>query len=325
MSRVSVKSAVGIALSVVFLWLALRKVEWSSVITSWRGARVDLLLLGTGLLICSWLVAAIRWRMLLTSVPHLRTRETFAYISIGYLANSVLPLRLGDLARASLVGRKKDAGISRALGSIAIERMMDVLMLVAITLCLMRVLTIPPPIQAGLTTMVAIGLVGLVGLMTLSVNRNRLTWLASLLTKVMPLKLAERVMTILGNFSSGADVLQRPSGFLSITLLTALLWLFTGLATLVWVIAFNLPVPWYAGFFVLVMVNLGSAIPSSPGYIGVYHYLAVLALSLWTPDKNAALAYAIGTHALNMIANVGLGSFYLSREGLSLRSLKTSA
>lgn len=325
MSRVSVKSAVGIALSVVFLWLALRKVEWASVITSWRGARVDLLLLGTGLLICSWLVAAIRWRMLLTSVPHLRVRETFAYISIGYLANSVLPLRLGDLARASLVGRKKDAGISRALGSIAIERMMDVLMLVAITLCLMRVLTIPPPIQAGLTTMVAIGLVGLVGLMTLSVNRNRLTWLASLLTKVMPRKLAERVMTILGNFSSGADVLQRPSGFLSITLLTALLWLFTGLATLVWVIAFNLPVPWYAGFFVLVMVNLGSAIPSSPGYIGVYHYLAVLALSLWTPDKNAALAYAIGTHALNMIANVGLGSFYLSREGLSLRSLKTSA
>lgn len=140
----------------------------------------------------------------------------------------------------------------------------------------------------------------------------------------MPPKLAERIMTILGNFSSGADVLKRPSGFLGITLLTALLWLITGLATLAWVSAFNLPVPWYAGFFVLVMVNLGSAIPSSPGYIGVYHYLAVLALSLWTPDKNAALAYAIGTHALNMIANVGLGSFYLSREGLSLRSLKTN-
>ncbi|MCZ7590810.1 MAG: flippase-like domain-containing protein [Kiritimatiellae bacterium] len=147
MSRVSVKSGVGIALSMLFLWLALRKVEWSSVITSWRGARVDLLLLGTGLLICSWLVAAIRWRMLLTSVPHLRIRETFAYISIGYLANTVLPLRLGDLARASLIGKKKNAGISRALGSIAIERMMDVLMLVAITLCLMRVLTIPRPFK----------------------------------------------------------------------------------------------------------------------------------------------------------------------------------
>lgn len=324
MSRMSVKSGVGIALSIAFLWLALRKVEWSSVVTSWHGARVDLLLLGTGLLICSWFVAAIRWRILLTSVPHLRVRETFAYISIGYLANTVLPLRLGDLARASLIGKKKNAGISRALGSIAIERMMDVLMLVALTLCLMRVLTIPPPIQAGLTTMVAIGLVGLVGLMTLSVNRNRLTWLATLLTKVMPHRLAERIMTVLGNFSSGADVLQRPSGFLSVTLLTALLWLITGLATLAWVMAFHLNVPWYAGFFVLVMVNLGSAIPSSPGYIGVYHYLAVLALSLWTPDKNAALAYAIGTHALNMIANVGLGSFYLSREGLSLRSLNTN-
>ena len=49
----------------------------------------------------------------------------------------------------------------------------------------------------------------------------------------------------------------------------------------------------------------------------------MLALSLWTPDRSATLAYAIGTHALNMLANVTLGSWFLAREGVSLRSLKS--
>ena len=322
MVRSSVKSWIGLTLSLIFLGLAFRNVEWPGVWLSWRAARVDLLLLGTALLVGSWLVAALRWRLLLSGVEGLRVRDTFAFIMIGYLANTVLPLRLGDLARASLIGRKKNVGISRALGSIAIERLMDVLMLVALTLVLMRVLDIPAPIQAGLTGMVAAGLVGLVGLMAVSLNRKRLPQLTAFLAKLMPHRLAVRVTTLLGNFSSGADVLHRPAGFLAVVALSAGVWLAAGLGTLAWVKAFHLDVPWYAGFFVLVMVNLGSAIPSSPGYVGVYHYLAMLALSLWTPDRNAALAYAIGTHALNMLANVGLGSFYLAREGVSLRSLK---
>ena len=323
MARTSLKSWIGLALSLLFLGLALRNVEWSGVWSSWRAARVDLLLLGTALLVGSWVIAAFRWRLLLSGVAGLRVRDTFAFILIGYLANTVLPLRLGDLARASLIGRKKELGISRALGSIAIERLMDVLMLVALALALMRVLEIPAPIQAGLTGMVAAGLVGLVGLMAVSLNRKHLPRLTAFLAKIVPHRLADRGTTLLGNFSSGADVLHRPAGFLSVVALSAGVWLAAGMGTLAWVTAFHLDVPWYAGFFVLVMVNLGSAIPSSPGYIGVYHYLAMLALSLWTPDRNAALAYAIGTHALNMLANVGLGSFYLAREGVSLRSLST--
>ena len=325
MARASLKTWLGLALSLLFLGLALRNVEWAGVWAAWRAARPDLLLLGTALLVGSWMAAAVRWKILLSSALDIRVRDTFAYVSIGYLAKTVLPLRLGDLARASLIGRKKNVGISRSLGSIAIERLLDVLTLVALTLVLTRVLEIPAPIQAGLTGMVAAGLVGLAGLMVVSLNRRHLPKIGGWLAKVMPRRLADRVLTLLGNFSSGADVLHRPSGIFLAVMLSGLVWLCAGMGTLAWVTAFHLAVPWYAGFFVLVVVNLGSAIPSSPGYVGVYHYLAVLALSLWTPDRNAALAYAIGTHALNMLANVGLGSWFLAREGVSLRSLREGA
>jgi glycosyltransferase 2 family protein len=322
MRRAKLKTGLGLALSTLFLALALRNVEWPGVWSSWRAARMDLLVLGTGLLVGSWVVAAVRWRFLLRGGPGLRIQDTFAYITIGYLANTVLPLRLGDLARASLIGRRKNVGIGRALGSMGVERMMDVLMLVALTLVLTLVIEVPPAIRTGLAGMTAVALVVLGGLVAVSLNRERLPRLAGWLERIMPRRLADRFLTILGNISSGAEVLHRPSGLLGVVVLSAAVWLAAGMGTLAWVGAFRLAVPWYAGFFVLVVVNLGSAIPSSPGYVGVYHYLAMLALSLWTPDRNAALAYAIGTHALNMMANAGLGSYFLAREGLSLRRLR---
>lgn len=322
MGRAKWKSWIGLALSLLFLGLALRHVEWTGVWSAWRAARLDSLGLGAALLAGSWVVVAWRSRTLLSSVAGLRIRDTFAYVAIGFLANTVLPLRLGDLARASLLGRKKNAGISRALGSIVVERLMDVLMLVALTLALMLVLDVPAAIQAGLGSLLAVALVALAGLMLVSLNRARLPRLAAGLARIMPPRLADRLLTLMANFSSGAEVLHRPLGFLAIVGLSVTVWLAAGLGTLAWVRAFHLPVPWYAGFFVLVVVNLGTAIPSSPGYVGVYHYLAVLALSMWTPDRNAALAYAIGTHALNMLLNVGFGSFFLTREGLSLRDFQ---
>ncbi len=313
---------VGLLISVVFLFLAVRNIHWPDVWTAWRGARVDLLVAGSALLVLGWGVAAVRWRILLAPSPGLRVRDAFAYICIGYLSNTVLPFRLGDLARATLIGRKKDLGISRALGSIALERVLDLLALTGVALVLAWAMEIPPAIQAAGITLAGGALGALVFLVVLAFHQKRLHRITAVLAKVMPHHLADKVMTLIRNFSAGADILRRPMGVVSVCGLSMLGWGLAGLTTWTWIRAFQLPVPWQGAFFVLVVINLGSAIPSSPGYVGVYHYLAVLALSLWVPDRNAALAYAIGTHALNMLLNALLGSFFLAREGLSLQGLK---
>ena len=312
----------GLFISALFLFLAVRNIHWPEVWSAWQDARIDLLLLSTVVLVASWGVAAIRWRLLLMPASGLRVRDAFAYITIGYLANTVLPLRLGDLARATLLGRKKDLGISRVLGSIALERVLDLLTLIVIALITALVIDIPVAIQAAVATMAIGGLGALAFLVVLAFYQERLHRVIAVLTKIMPHPLAEKVMTLIRNFSMGAGVLRSLGGVISVCGLSLLGWGLVGVSVLIAIQAFHLPVPWYGAFFVLIMVNLGSAIPSSPGYVGVYHYLAVFALSLWVPDRSAALAYAIGTHALNMIANAGLGSFYLTREGVSLRSLK---
>lgn len=313
----------GLLLSALFLFLAVRNIHWPDVWSAWQAARLDLLLLGGVLLVACWGVSAVVWRILLSPAPGLRVRDTFAYICIGFLANTVLPFRLGELARATLIGRKKGLGISRALGSIAVGRVFDLLTLISIILVVAMAMDIPPAIQTAVVTLAIGGLGALIFLVILAFHQERMGWATALLARIMPRPLAERVVAVIHGFSTGANVLRRPGDLLAIMVLCIIGGSLAGLFTHIWIRAFNLSVPWYGAFFVLVVVNLGSAIPSSPGYVGVYHYLAVLALSIWVPDRNAALAYAIGTHALNMIANAGLGSYFLAREGITLRSLKT--
>ena len=127
--------------------------------------------------------------------------------------------------------------------------------------------------------------------------------------------------SLTARFAGGLRTLRDSRQLALAVFLSGLAWSVAGLGAVCWVRAFLLPVPWYAGLFVLTVVNLGSAIPSSPGFIGVYHYLVVLALSVWVPDRSTALGYAIATHGINLMVNIGLGSLCLWREGVSLTRL----
>jgi uncharacterized protein (TIRG00374 family) len=311
--------------SLVFLALAFRKVEWSEVLQAWSGARPTWMVAGLLLLVLAWWVAAVRWKVILHPAPQVRIMDTFSFITIGYLANTILPLRLGDLARATLMGRRRRIGISRALGSMALERLMDIITLLFFILLLSLLMEIPSLVKAGLVTMAGGALVMLAGLVMLSFHRERLSYVQKALEWVLPAPIALRVVTLIDRFSGGLEVIRDPTRLLLVFGLSVAGWAVTGLATYIWLLAFNLPLPWFAGIFVLVVINLGSAIPSSPGYVGVYHYLAVLALSAWGVERSPALAYGIGTHALNMIANVSLGAFFVAREGVSLHDLRTEA
>ena len=311
----------GVLISAVFLVLAVRNIQWTDVWASWMQARWGLLGLGILTLIAGWGVAAVRWRILLAPAPGLRVRDTFAYICIGFLANTVLPFRLGELARATLLGRRKGLGVGRVLGSIALERTCDLFALLGLVLVLGLAMDIPPAIQTAVPTLAVGGLGMLGGLTFLAFHQDRWHRVMPALDRVMPRHVAARIIGLVESISSGALALRRPRALVAMGGLSVLIWGGAGIATWLWIRAFQFPVPWYGAFFVLIMVNLSSAIPSSPGYVGVYHYAAVLALSIWVPDTSLAMAYAFGSHALNMLANVGLGAWFLSQEGLSLKNL----
>jgi uncharacterized protein (TIRG00374 family) len=307
----------------VFLFLAVRQADWAKTADTLRAADLLLVVPGLGLLVTAYGVFAIRWRALLLPAARVSVGDTFSFIMIGYLANTVLPLRLGDVARAALLGRRCRVSASLVFGTVVLERVLDIVTILGLALVLALVIDLPPMVRGGLTSFAAAALVAMVGLVLLAYNERRLPGLPAQLGPWAGSEVAVRLAGLVSRFAAGLQVLRdaRQAGL--VLLLSALPWAIAGAGTICWVLAFHLPVPWYAGLFVLVVINLGGAIPSSPGAIGVYHYLAVLAVSVWEVDKSAALGYAIATHGLNLVLTTLLGLALLWRENLDLVDLRS--
>ncbi len=310
----------GIIVSIVFLTLAVRKVDWAKTLSTLGSADLRLIAFGTALLIGTFIVMSFRWRLLLSKSAKVSLKDTFSFIMIGYLANTVLPLRLGDLARAVLLGRRQGISGSLVFGSIMLERVLDVLTILLLMFGLAFVVPIPQLIRTSLfiLSFLAVALFGI--LLAMSVHEKSLPNLREIAPAFLPGRLVELFVNVAVRFAGGLRTLQSIKQLGQAFALTCLAWFLTGLATVVWLKAFHLGTPFVAGFFVLAAVNLGAAIPSSPAAIGVYDYLAMLALSVWVTNKSTTLAYAIGTHGLNILINAFGGALCLGLQGIPLRA-----
>lgn len=312
----------GLAIGAIFVVLAVRQVEWSQTIDTLRFVDLALVALGTILLLGTVTLFAVRWKGLLAGSARLPVSDTFAYLMIGNLTNTVLPLRLGDVVRASLLGKQHRIGVGPVLASVVLERVLDVVIVLAILLSLSLAIDIPPIVRAGMVVFTGGALGVLAVLIVLTASEHRLPGLVARLPALVPQAIAVRVVTWVVRFATGLRALRDRRQLGQAVILTCLAWGLAGAGTMFWVKAFHLPAPWYSGFFVLAVVNIGAAIPSSPGAVGVYHYLAILALSVWVPDQSALLGYAIGTHAMIVLVNIIVGGGCLMRKGVTLWSIK---
>jgi hypothetical protein len=314
---------VGILSSFLFLWLAMRQVSWPDVVAEVQVAEWRLVLLGSVLIVSTWAIFAVRWQVLLSPLVSAGWLDAFSCIMVGYLGNALLPLRLGDIARIGLTSRNTGVNIGFTSAAAAVERLLDVVTLAALAGPLMFLIPIPGAIGRGvqLATLAASGLFVLLAILAHSggaVARSQ-----SLLSSHLPEKLSGLLFGMLHRFIQGLQMSGSSRKLLKASLLSLLSW---GVATLsIWCYlqAFQLSVPWQAGALVLVATNLGGAIPSSPGAVGVYEFLAILALSIWLPNRDAAFGFAATVHTINLGLGIVLGLIALWRQGIQLSTLAT--
>jgi hypothetical protein len=311
----------GIVSSLTFLWLAIRQVAWSRLLMAIQTADWRLFLLGSLLLVTTWGVFAIRWRVLLMGAAPIRWSDAFSYIMIGYLGNALFPLRLGDVGRILLTNHKLNLNIAFTSATLIVERLLDILTMVAFGGLLMIFVPVPELIRHGvqIAALTAVGLFAMVVL--IGHSQSRFARLESYLSSHRSYRFLKCGFDILHTFLEALKVMTGHKQIVTVGLLSWLSWGIGGLSMLCYVRAFQLPVPWLAAFFVLVVINLGSAIPSSPGFIGVFEYLVVMALSVWLSDRSVSLGFATATHAVNLGLNVALGLIAVWREGVSLTAL----
>ena len=323
MSRKKILTGIGaFAVTGFFLWLALRKVEFTALATALSAARLVWLAPMIAIVYLDLLVRAVRWRVLLS-----RTRALPAPVwdllkleAIGLAVNNVLLLRLGEIARAGLASRRLGIPAAAALASVAIERALDVAALLTIFVLAARLAPGIVPVQVVRAALLL--LAGAIGALIV---------LAAAESSLAPGGLAERRLRpwprmhrFVEQLALGAAVLRSPTAAAFASFLSLLLWSVD--ATLYWAGAYALGIGdvmnYPRAILTLSWAGAVSAIPAAPGSIGTFENFVASILHTFGATPEAALAYALMTHMIMYLLVTVTGFVFLSREGVSLAQLR---
>jgi uncharacterized protein (TIRG00374 family) len=305
-----------LSLVVLFALLDVKQVLRSLAETDWRAA----VLLVLSCQIIFQLLRAWRWQIMLGG--HLRFWPVFHAQNIGYLVTNVLPFRLGDLAKAYLVAQEPEAegvDLAKSLSTVALERVLDVLLIVAFFGAAMPLVpALPEGMGAAGLLFSTVAVMGFVAMLLAAANRSRVNqFVRRSLERIKRLD-SDVWLARLESFLHGFDALTSwrlavPVLALSLGLWLAILAAYYGGLRAVWPTA---TVP--AAAITLCAAAFGISVPSSPGSLGVYHLAVVGGLSVFPLSQKDAASFAFVYHAVMVIGNVGLGLVGLWRRGLSL-------
>jgi hypothetical protein len=313
---------IGIGISIICLILAFKDISLREVAEALRGADYIWLLPAVALTVAAQLGRAIRWGVLFHPRRDLRLGRLFSILSIGYLISNVLPARLGDFARAYLISEAEGVSGARSLSTVFLERVFDALMVVVFLVVLIPFVPLPPEIAWSSFALGVAFVVVLVGLIGLSWQQERsLRWLRRVLVRLPRLD-AERWTGRASSLIDGFALLRARRPLIEVTIWSLLIWLTAATTYFVLMQAFALHLPFAAAVLVLGALGVSAIIPSSPGYIGVFHAATILALAPFGVEKRLALSYAIVLHGLNYLTLLALGGFYALRESVSIWQLE---
>jgi uncharacterized protein (TIRG00374 family) len=320
--RLDYRFWLGIAVSVVCLVLVLRGARWGEVWTALQSVWWPFILLGQLFFISNLVLRAVRWRALLLPVGRLSLFDVFAYLMIGYVANNVMPFKLGEFVRAVLLGENRHMAKSGILATILVERLLDILALLLFIVVLSFAIEIPPVFRQGIFVVEGIACVILLVLWLFSLSEATEAWLDRLIPCFAPQLLRDRVRGVALSFSGGLQGLRGAGRMPLLLVYSALVWGLTALNVACVLRAFRLAsLPWYASLLVVTLANLGTMLPSSPGSLGVAHFFLTTSLTILSVDHNTALGFALVHHSVLLVVTAGLGLVFLVHENIALGRL----
>jgi uncharacterized membrane protein YbhN (UPF0104 family) len=306
----------GWAISAAFVVLLLARVDLAEVADAIIRASLIGLVAAVGLVCLEAALRARRWQVLLAPSRPVAYRRALGYLCVGYFANSLLPARLGDLARAHLAGR--DLGIPRltTLGTIVVERVADAGLIVA-TVVVLGLLT--PAARGLVAPAVVVAVVGgsvavLVVVVMVAVQRRR---------HALPEPIA-RGMDLIRRVGEGGAALRSWPRAAGVALLTVAAF---GIAVAeFWVIAGAVGLRLTPVEVAIVMgaLALSTSIPAAPGSLGTYELVGVAVLAPFGAESAPALAAVVLMHVVATLPPALLGLAVFMRLHLRVTDLRAT-
>lgn len=323
--RPHIALAVGISIAILFLWLAVRETDFSTVRAAlaradWRYAAAII-----GVLAVYFWAKTVRWRLLLAPVAARTTRSLFPVVIVGYASNLVLPAQLGEVVRGYLAHSKLELPMSPTLVTIVIERMFDFLTILLFIGVLVALEPDQPAelVLAGYVS-AGLGLAMLLGASLCLLWPRQADRLIALAVRPLPARLRDSLGRQLALAVEGLHALRDPRTLLLCALSSVAQWSLMGVCTYLGIAAVGVDVPFVAAFVVLVVTVLGMTLPNSPGFFGTIQLCFVIGLTPYGVEAGAAFAASVFFHLVLFVSVALAGAVYARRLNSSFASLYRS-
>ena len=271
-----------------------------------RGARWSYLLATAALFTFSFVLRAVRWRVLLNAEARLGLGQVFWANMAGYLGNNFLPARAGELVRTILISSRSSLSKTYVLTTALSERLMDVIALVlGSSLVLLRMdmkvvwmenLSSAMALAAGAGGIAIMALPHTGGLLERALHRFP-----------MPAGIRSRAIELLKQVMLGLRAFHDWGRFAAFILLTVAVWVADAFSTMTGAAALGIVISFPMALLLLAGLGIGSSLPSTPGYVGVFQFVAVTILTPFGISRDAALAYIFVYQAVSYVVVLAFG------------------
>jgi uncharacterized protein (TIRG00374 family) len=307
----------------------LNKIDFSSLGAALRSADYRYVFLAVCATFLSYFLRAVRWRYLLISEKSIPLSSLYPATIIGYMANNLLPARLGEFVRAYTLAKKEQLATPAVFASLVIDRLFDgftVLLLLLLTLFTLR---LPSGMEDAALALRGGGMLmfflycGVVLFLYL-LKRQTMQTLAAVgyILKPFPNRLSDHIIPLLGSFIRGIRLSSRGRHIVAIIATSAGIWLMCLLSIDMTLRSFNVHLPVAASMFILIMLVFAVMVPASPGFIGTYHYACYKGLTVFNIPETTSVSVALVMHGTGFFPVIIAGFYYLWKNKLSLKELQ---
>jgi glycosyltransferase 2 family protein len=314
--RALLRATLGITVSLVAGWILLRSVDVAAALDVLGTAELGWVVLMVGLVFADVAARGGRWRALLAPIKSLRYLRVLGYTYLGYLANNVLPARLGELVRSHALGEGEELSRTTVLGTVVVERIVDTVIVVGlaalavVVLSVRGVMTSAVLLGAAFVTLLVVGL-GLAMALHRLPGADRVAAYAGRWPRLVDL--ARRLR-------EGLAVVGRPRTLTAALVLSAAAWTASISTFLAGGQAVGVELSLAQAALLTSGVALATIVPSGPGYLGTFELTAVGIATSFGVDPDRAFAMALLVHAtLLAVTSVG-GVIAALRLGVGLRT-----
>jgi uncharacterized protein (TIRG00374 family) len=320
----------GVIISGVFLWFALRSLRLGDVWHALENARYVWLLPGIAVYFLAVWARAWRWHYLLRGLKRISTGRMFPIVAIGYMGNNIYPARAGELLRAYILRREEGVPISASLATILVERAFDGVVMLAFVFLNLPELTrlggdsgFAGSIQALALWGAGLFMAAVLAFVLLAIFPDVSTRAIALVTdRLMPERFRLPVRDLTTRFLSGLGSLRSPADVLMVLVTSTVIWLLeTGKYWFV-MHAFPFQVSFFALMLMNGIVNLATTLPSAPGYIGTFDAPGIAVLQAYGVPGALAAGYTLVLHAALWLPITLLGAYFMFRGRLHWEEVK---